>query len=403
MKLRKWGNSFFSPPLHVDAPTWQWRVMEQPTTQGPPRMLADQNPSFSTEGKGLSPPHEPNLKQTSEQRYVPKSFTNNLCPSTSSWTPKIFSEQLASYFGRPLGVGDYYGLQNRVSLYASPDSLASHFRVNNPTGGCSSRERQNGLARSHPPSLLQHRRGVRQQYISSRQEGRWPLPGYKPKESEFLCALPAFQNGGNSHVTGSVKKKGDFMVKLDLKDAYFTVLVWKGHQKFLRFIWKETLWEFACLPFGLASAPRTFTKIRKPVVATLRNLGIRLIIYLDDLLILADSEQTARLHLATAMNLLESLGFIINLKKSVLAPVHKIEFLGLSVDSVTLCLALPRDKVTSICRECEGLIANPVATVRQLAHLGSVELLHSSSVPCPTLLPLLAAGKDPSTPLRRPL
>lgn len=118
--------------------------MEQPTTQGPPRMLADQNPSFSTEGKGLSPPHEPNLKQTSEQRYVPKSFTNNLCPSTSSWTPKIFSEQLASYFGRPLGVGDYYGLQNRVSLYASPDSLASHFRVNNPTGGCSSRERQNG-------------------------------------------------------------------------------------------------------------------------------------------------------------------------------------------------------------------------------------------------------------------
>lgn len=171
------------------------------------------------------------------------------------------------------------------------------------------------------------------------------------------------------HMLWDLLKKGDFMVKLDLKDAYFTVPVWKGHQKFLRFIWKETLWEFACLPFGLASAPRTFTKIMKPVVATLRNLGIRLIIYLDDLLILADSEQTARLHLATAMNLLESLGFIINLKKSVLAPVQRIEFLGLSVDSVTLCLALPRDKVRSIRRECEGLIANPVATVRQLAHL----------------------------------
>jgi len=171
------------------------------------------------------------------------------------------------------------------------------------------------------------------------------------------------------HMLRDLLKKGDFMVKLDLKDAYFTVPVWKGHQKFLRFIWKETLWEFACLPFGLASAPRTFTKIMKPVVATLRNLGIRLIIYLDDLLILADSEQTASLHLATAMNLLESLGFIINLKKSVLAPVQRIEFLGLSVDSLTLCLALPRDKVRSIRRECEGLIANPVATVRKLAHL----------------------------------
>ena len=50
-------------------------------------------------------------------------------------------------------------------------------------------------------------------------------------------------------------KKGDFMVKLDLKDAYFTVPVWNGHQKFVRFIWKETLWEFSCLPFELASDP----------------------------------------------------------------------------------------------------------------------------------------------------
>ena len=107
----------------------------------------------------------------------------------------------------------------------------------------------------------------------------------------------------------------------------------------------------------------------KPVVATLRNLGIRLIIYLDDLLILADSEQTARLHLATAQSLLENLGFVINLKKSVLSPVQETEFLGMTVDSLTLCLALPGDKVRSIRRERECLIANPTTTVRQLAHL----------------------------------
>ena len=189
--------------------------------------------------------------------------------------------------------------------------MVSHFRVNSPTGGCSSRDRQNGSARSHSSSLLQHRRGggVRQQYISSRQERQWP-------QSEFLCDLATFQNGGNSHVAAPVKK-GDFIVKLNLKDAYFTVPVLKGHQNVLSLIWQETLREFACLPFGLASAPRTFTKIMKPVVATLRNLGICLIIHLDDLLILVDSKETARLHLATAMNPLESLGFIINLKKSV--------------------------------------------------------------------------------------
>ena len=55
-------------------------------------------------------------------------------------------------------------------------------------------------------------------------------------------------------------RKGDFMVKIDLKDAYFTVPVWKNHQKFLRFVWKETMYGFACLLFGLASALRVFTK-----------------------------------------------------------------------------------------------------------------------------------------------
>ena len=50
-------------------------------------------------------------------------------------------------------------------------------------------------------------------------------------------------------------------------------------------------------------------------------------------------------------------------------PVQKIEFFGITVDSLTLCLALPRDKVRRIHRECECLTANPTTTVRQLAHL----------------------------------
>ena len=239
------------------------------------------------------------LQPASNHRYVTRSFTSKLCPSTSGWPPEVFSGKLEPYYRRPLGVGDYYGLQNRISFSAPPGNLAPHFHVKSSARICPGGGRQDDPSRSHPPSHLQHRRGVCQQYISGRQKRRRSSPCYQFKESEFLCGLPTFQNGGNPHVAGP-SKKGDFMVKLDLKDAYFTVPVWIGHQKYLRFLWKETLWEFACLPFELASAPRTFTKIMKPVVATLRNLGIRLIIYLDDLLILADSEQTARLHLATA-------------------------------------------------------------------------------------------------------
>ena len=45
-------------------------------------------------------------------------------------------------------------------------------------------------------------------------------------------------------------KKGDYMVKIDLKGAYLTVPIWQNHQKYLRFLWRDSLLEFACLPFG---------------------------------------------------------------------------------------------------------------------------------------------------------
>jgi len=148
-------------------------------------------------------------------------------------------------------------------------------------------------------------------------------------------------------------KKDDYMVKLDLKDAYFTVPVWINHQKYLRFLWKDTMWEFACLPFGLASAPRVFTEIMKPVVGMLHKMGVRLIVYLDDILIMAESKQLANRHAQLVFSTLENLGFVVNYEKSVMIPSPVMEFLCFLVDSTTMTLALPRKKVRKIQRECQ--------------------------------------------------
>ena len=42
----------------------------------------------------------------------------------------------------------------------------------------------------------------------------------------------------------------------------------------------------------------------KPIVATLRKLGIRLILHLDDMLVMALMKEEVRKHLATALELL---------------------------------------------------------------------------------------------------
>ena len=73
-----------------------------------------------------------------------------------------------------------------------------------------------------------------------------------------------------------------FMGSVDLKDAYYSVPIARAHQKFLKFEWEGSLYAFTCFPNGLASCPRKFTKLLKPVYSVLRQLGHLSSLYIDD-------------------------------------------------------------------------------------------------------------------------
>ena len=73
------------------------------------------------------------------------------------------------------------------------------------------------------------------------------------------------------HLIRDLMVQGDWLTRIDLKDAYFAVPIHDTHQKYLRFIWQQQTYQFTCLPFGLSSAPRIFTKLLKLVVAYLRS------------------------------------------------------------------------------------------------------------------------------------
>ena len=77
-------------------------------------------------------------------------------------------------------------------------------------------------------------------------------------------------------------RPGCFMASVDLKGAYYTVPIHPSHQKYLKFCFDGIFYKYTCLPNGLASAPRIFTKLLKPVYVTLRSMGHLNSGYVDD-------------------------------------------------------------------------------------------------------------------------
>ena len=164
-------------------------------------------------------------------------------------------------------------------------------------------------------------------------------------------------------------KQGDFMTKLDLKDAYLTIAMNPQSQKFLRFIWKGKAYQFKALPFGLNVAPLVFTKLLKPIAAFLRKQGVRLILYLDDMLIIGSSAQETMQFTQIAMNLLASLGFTIHKEKSITTPTQIITFLGFTINSITRQISLPPEKVTKTLILCRQILTAETVSLRSLAQL----------------------------------
>ena len=81
-----------------------------------------------------------------------------------------------------------------------------------------------------------------------------------------------------------------WFASLDLMNAYFSVPVSVADRSWLRFWWYDRLYQYTCLPQGLTSAPRIFTRLLKPIMGHLRAVGITAVIYIDDCLIIASSE-----------------------------------------------------------------------------------------------------------------
>ncbi len=117
---------------------------------------------------------------------------------------------------------------------------------------------------------------------------------------------------------------------LDLKDVYFQIQVAPHHRRFLRFAFEGVAYQYKVLPFGLSMTPHTFTRCMDTALSPLRQMGIHILNYLTDWLILAQSQATS--HKNLLLSHLGCLGLRVKFTKSILSPSQRVSFLGTVID-----------------------------------------------------------------------
>lgn len=213
--------------------------------------------------------------------------------------------------------------------------------------------------------------------------------------NKFITAKP-FKMEDLREVKNSILQN-DWMVKIDLSKAFWSVKLSERLRKWIRFRHKDTLYEARSMMFGLTLAPRVFTKIMKIPMSLLRHLNIRIHIYIDDMIILAKEKKDIIQARDTTIYLLEALGFTINHKKSVLDPTRQLIYLGIHINSQTLTLFVPQEKVKKLTKKCTDLITNAQPTLRKLSStMGALRATSIAFTPAPIQLrniqQLLKAG-----------
>ena len=151
----------------------------------------------------------------------------------------------------------------------------------------------------------------------------------------------------------------DWMISLDLQDAYLQVPVHHDSRRFLRFVVAGKTYQFRVLCFGLTTAPQVFTRIMAPVSAILHRLGVRMLRYLDDWLILGSTEIACIQSRDRLLAVFKELGIQVNFKKSSLVPTQSLVYLGMEIQSLPFIARPTPARANNLVRLIEEFLSTP--------------------------------------------
>ena len=137
-------------------------------------------------------------------------------------------------------------------------------------------------------------------------------------------------------------------------------------------------------------SPLRIHKIAKKPLSLLRIHGIKIIAYLDDMLLAAPSKPLLEEQVNMTISLIQALGFRVNWDKSLIIPQQILEFLGIEVNSVEMTLRIPQSTIHKIKTQCQKLAHKSTCSAKELSAL--IGLLSFTKVAIPTAPPILSSS-----------
>ena len=200
-------------------------------------------------------------------------------------------------------------------------------------------------------------------FLVPKKSGGW-RPVFDLSQLNRFLVVPRFKMESALSIQRSLRVD-KWAISIDIKDAYLHVPIHKASRRFLMLAFRDKVYQFRVLPFGVATAPYVFTRIIRSLAANFRSRGIHFHHYIDDWLIVADSPQQAVSHARYVLQFAIQLGWLPNWEKSNLVPLQRFEYVGVWYDLGRGLALPPRSRVEKIYLLIRRLLSLDVTSARQ--------------------------------------
>ena len=162
--------------------------------------------------------------------------------------------------------------------------------------------------------------------------------------------------------------KGAWFTSVDLRDAFYTLPISTDCRRYiLKFCWREKLYCFQAAAMGLGPIPRIFSKLTKPALAHLRNLEHAITSFIDDSLLVGETQSETVAATIDTIKTFDSLGFLVHDEKSQLEPTQEITYLGFVINSKEMTVTLTEERKQKVVQTRIDLLRQKRSKVRSVA------------------------------------